>query len=519
MSKIYISCFFALVAVGWAKGQTSSFEIEQFKLREVGNVSDNAALLNTLSFQNLGESSLYYNHAAGSFKHPMLAKESNYFGFSSERYQTLKDWKMYGRFSVNMGKEQDVPNTTQLNPLRINPYIIVDSLSGDWNKQAYAIETKIASPLFADRFGIGVGLKYSVATGARQRDPRPENTNNELELAPSVMYKLNGQNTIGLKGVYRSFIEDFSVSNINAANVHNLYKLIGVGEYLGSSPFVISSGGLTRRYSGNLFGGALQYVYTADDFKWLGETYINTNTEKATDGTTTPQNAGKHDYVQYGVNVAASYQNTSFLHRLAFSWDQKDVDNTEYHQYQDPTTREYVTLFSDVFNTNLVTEAQLRYDLARRKAADLSWKLGFSTRYNGWDNRYATNQSQQTVDRLSYKLDFDNYFAHEGNAGFVVHVGLGYSDAFKSTFHYEEKSYSTNLVAHEVLYPTNAFMETDFWTGNASVQYVFKPLQNSKTQLYVKASGNYTQPTQENVYFVKSMSRFAGQLAIGVYSF
>lgn len=519
MSKIYISCLFALVVAGLAKGQTSSFEIEQFKLREVGNVSGNAALLNTLDFQNLGESSLYYRHTGGRFKHPMLAEESSYFGFSSERYQTLKDWKLYGKFGVETGKEQNVPHTAQLNPLRINPYIIVDSLSGDWNKQAYAIETKIASPLFADRFGVGLGLKYNVATGARQRDPRPQNTNNTLELEPSVMYQLNGRHVIGLKGVYQSFIEDFSISNINSANVQNLYKLIGLGEYLGSSPIFISSGGLTRRYTGNLFGGAFQYVYTAEDFKLLGETYINTNTENVIDGTTTPQNAGKHHYVQYGVNVAASYQNTCLLHRLAFSWDQKDVDNTEYHQYQDATTRQYVTLFSDVFNTNLVTEALLRYDIAGLKAEDISWKLGFSTRYDGWDNRYATNQSQQTVDRLTYKLDFDKYFVHDGNAGFVVNMGLGYSDAFKSTFHYEEKSYSTNLVAHEILYPTNAFMETDFWTGNVTVQYVFKPMRSSKTQLYVKAGGNYSQPTQENAYYVKNMSRLAGQFAIGVYSF
>ena len=518
MSKIYISCLFAVATMGLAKGQ-SSFEIEQFKLQEVAHESGNAALLNTLNFQNIGESSLYFQHSKGDFKHPLLAKESNHYGFSSERYQTLNKWKVYGRFGVDMGKELNVPHTTQLNPLRINPYIIVDSLSGDWNKQSYAIETKIASPVYNDRVGVGLGLKYGVATGARQRDPRPQNTNNELELTPSVIYQLNAKNTLGLTGQYRYFVEDFNVSNINTTTVHNMYKLIGVGEYVGSSPIFISTGGITRKYIGNKFGGSLQYAYTTDNFKVLAEGYTHVNNEEATDGSANPQNAGKHHYIQYGVNLATVYGHDALLHRLSLAWDQKDIDNTESHQYQDATTRQYVTLFSEVFNTNLVTTATLNYQLGKSKDAMPNWTTGIGVTYDGWDNRYSANQSQQTIDRLTVAANFKKYFNFSNLSGLSILVEPGYSNAFSSKFAYDEKAYSTNFVAKNILYPTNAFLDMDYWSIHSAIQYNFKKSANSSTQLYVKISETSLLPTESNTYYNTKQSRFVGQIALGFLSF
>lgn len=492
---------------------------DQALLQEVGLQSNNPAMLQSANVGTMGESSLGYQITDGQFKHPLLGDQSHYMRFSSARYEDLKDWKLYGKFNVNLGRENNVAHTTQLNPLRLNPYIVVDSLQGDWNKQDYAIDVAIASPYYNDRVSVGMGLRYEAKTGARQRDPRTQNTHNFLEVRPAVAAKIGEQGLLGAYGLYSRFVEDLRVENINNQTVHNIYRLLGLGEYVGSAPTFISSGAVARRYEGDKFGVGLTYMYTAGNTKVMAEAFFNHYREDAVDGSTYPQNAGQHNMKEYGAKVWLHTAAELLSHNVQLAWVLKDVDNTEFHQYQDPTTREYITLFSDVFNTNLVTEASLRYDIAKRKGEDLSWKLAFGTRYDGWDNRYATNQSQQTVDRLSYKLDFDKYFANEQHAGFIINIGVGYSDAFRSTFHYEEKSYSTNLVAREILYPTNAFLETDFWLGNVAMQYVFKPARNNKTQFYMKAGGHYRQPTNENNYFVKSMSRLVGQLAIGVYSF
>lgn len=504
---------------GVAIAQEGQQVLEKMKLQEVQIDSRNSALLQTVRTSNIGESTASYTLEDGDFKHPLLAAQSHYFDFSSKRYQEFKGWKLYGRFDLRTGIEKDVPHTSQLDPLRLNPYILMDSLQGDWNKQRYGLEAKVASPFFNDRIAVGLGLKYAVNTGARQRDPRPENTQNDLELIPSVAYKFNERNILGLFGSYNYLSEDVKITSVNYNVAHNLYKLLGLGEYEGSSPIFLSSGDLIRRYAGNRFGGGLNYSYTHGGFRSHLEGFFQQHTEKAMDGSIYPKNAGEHRYKRYGFQADLSQTTISGIHQLRAEWVQTDIENKEFHQYQDPITRNYVTLFSDVLHTNLVTQTALGYQFGRLKDDKLSWKVGAKAQYNGWDNRYATNKSQQTVDRMQYAVDFDQYFIGADRSGLVLHVGLGYSDAFKTVFKYEEKAYSTNFIAEEVLYPTNAFMSTDFWQVNGAVQYVFKPTAKSGTQFYIKASGGYLKPTEGNAYFAKSMSRMNGQLAIGIFSF
>lgn len=518
MNRKLVISFIIASSIGTVCAQTTAFELEKFKVQEVGLKSKNASLLNTNDFQNLGNSKVFYNRVSGSFKHPLLASESNYGGFETERFQELKNWKLYGKFGLDFGKDKNVGNATQLDPLRLNPFIVVDSLQGDWNKQNYALETKIASPIVSERFSFGLGFDYKVSTGARQRDPRPQGTSNNLALTPSMTFLLNERNAIALNGRYENFIEDLTVSNVNTTTVHNMYKLIGVGEYVGSSPTFIGTSDISRRYVGNKFGGALQYVFKGESFRFFGEGFANHNSERAKDGTTNPQEAGNHEYWEYGTHIEAVYNQSEALHRIGFSWSQKDVDNTEYHQYQDPETRQFVTLFSAVFNTNLVTNSDLTYSFTTLKNNALNWDLGAGITYSGWDNKYALNQSQQTVDRLGYNLKIKKYFQFRDASAFAFELTPRYSQHIDSEFTYDEKSYSTNFVATDILYPTNSFLETDYFNIGASVQYNFKPSKNN-TQVYIKLSEDYVKPTNSTAYFSKSQHRLNWQVAVGLLTF
>lgn len=516
--RIVLGLLFSGATAG-AFAQEGRQQQDKLNLQETVVQSQNAAFLQQMQVDNLGESAISYTNEDGSFKHPLLANKSQYFGFKSSRFQDLKGWKLYGSFNLKAGKEKDVAYTTQLNPLRLNPYILVDSLQGDWNKQHYGFDVQVASPYFHDRVAVGLGLSYQVSTGARQRDPRPQNTQNLLNLKPAMAYKLDEHNIVGLYGQYNYFVEDLTVTNVNTNTVHNIYKLIGLGEYVGSSPLFLAAGGFARRYAGDTFGGGLTYSLNKGDFKGYVEGFYNHHKETATDGTTYPQNPGTHRYHAYGFNASLSQTQDYGIHSLRASWDQKDIANTEYHQYQDPITKVYETLFSGVFNTNLVTQSSLSYQFGKLNGKDLVWKAGVGAQYQGVDNRYATNLSQQTVDRLTYQADFTHYFMAKDQSGFVVQLGGAYADVLKTVFNYPEKSYATNFVAKEILYPTNAFLSTKFWQANAAVQYVFKPMQKTGSQLYIKASGSYLKPTTTNEYFAKKMSRTTAEIALGIYSF
>ena len=516
--RIVLGLLFSGATVG-VFAQEGRQQHDKLSLQETVVQSENAAFLQQMQLTNMGESSIRYTQEEGRFKNPLLANKSQYFGFNSSRYQDLKGWKLYGNFNLIAGKEKEVAHTTQLNPLRLNPYILVDSLQGDWNKQSYGFDVKVASPYFNDRVSVGMGLSYQVATGARQRDPRPQNTQNLLNVKPALAYKLNKYQTLGLYGQYTSFVEDLTVSNINTNTVHHIYKLSGLGEYLGSSPLFLAGGGLTRRYAGDTFGGGLTYGLSKGAFKGQLEGFYNQHKETAVDGTTYPQNPGTHRYHAYGVKASLSQTQDYGIHSLRASWDQKDIRNTEYHQYQDPITKVYETLFAGVFNTNLVTQSSLSYQFGKLKGKDLLWKAGLGAQYQGLDNRYATNLSQQTADRLTYHADFTRYFMALDQSGFVVRLGGAYADVLKTKFHYPEKSYATNFVAKAILYPTNAYLATKYWQAEASLQYVFKPMQKTGSQLYISASGSYLKPTTANEYFTKKMSRTVAEVAFGIYAF
>jgi len=518
MHRNIVFSLMAIASIGVVNAQTAPFELEKFKTQEVGLNSNNAALLNTVDFKNLGESSVFYKGASGAFKHPLVGEKSQYGGFQTARYQALKKWKFYGKFALDFGKDKEVSNTTQLNPLRLNPFIIVDSLSGDWNKQNYDIAVKIASPILADKFSFGLGLDYKVSTGARQRDPRPENTNNILTVKPGATYLIDQNSTIGINGLYQNFVEDFTVSNINTTTVHNMYKLIGVGEYIGSAPFFISTGGITRRYEGNKFGAGLQYVLSHDQWRFAADAFYNHNKENAIDGTTYPQQAGQHEYDEYGLNLEALWHANTIQHRLDIGWIQQNIDNTEFHQYQDVISKEYITLFSNVFNTNLVTNANLNYSFVKYKGNDLNWKWGANLAYAGWDNRYSVKESQQTVDRLTYGLNFKKYFNFANLSALSFAINPAYSQSIESTFAYDEKAYSTNFVANNILYPANDYLAANYFTIAANLQYVFKPSKNN-TQVYIKVTENFIKPVENTDYFSKSQRRLDWQLSVGLLTF
>ena len=499
----------------------SSFEFDQIKLQDVGLKTSNASLLVTNDIDNYGESNVFYKVSSGAFKNPLIADKSNHGGFATERYQRINNWKLYGKFDISFGKDKDVSNTTQLNPLRLNPYIIADSLSGDWNKQFYNVEGKISSPIVNEKYVFGLGLKYNVGTGARQLDPRPQNTSNNIALAPSLTYLINEINAIGINGLYSHFVEDFTVQNVNTTTVNNMYKLIGVGEYIGSSPIFISTGSITRRYNGNQYGGALQYVYKGEKTRLFAEGFVNVNKENAIDGTLYPQEAGQHEYINYGLNGEATIAAGQNSHRIEASWNQYNVENTEFHQYQDATSKAYITLYAEKFNTNLVTNSNIDYAFVNRKNDNISWLLGAGLQYSGWDNKYSLNKSQQTVDRLTYKIDLKKYFYFENSRALKIELTPTYSQAIDADFVYDEKSYSSNFVATNILYPTNAYLKADYVGLGASVQYNFKKSSKNNTQLYIRLAENYTKQTssKESIYIESKADRSVWQLSLGLLTF
>lgn len=234
----------------------------------------------------------------GDFKKSQQAADDRQFGFHSSRYQRLKKGVIYGSFNYIQQWSNQVNWSDVLDPYRGTPYIIADSIGGNWKKQRYDLELKAATaPLLGERMVLGAGIKYSVFTGARQNDPRPLNNAGELTLTPSLVYRLGKNQQLGINGVYGFYKEDISFELKNTNVTHSLYKLLGLGQV--TSPPSILATAASRYYKGKKYGAALQYNIGSENWQWLTEAAYTTYTEQVTDGSGIPLLSGTYKRKDY----------------------------------------------------------------------------------------------------------------------------------------------------------------------------------------------------------------------------
>lgn len=514
----YTAAFCAFATA--ANAQSPQAAIETFKSNAVTWDLRNAALLKELSLPGKGEAQLGYFNDNGSFKHPFDAGSRSGVQFNATRANTLSNWSFYGSFNLKAYSEKDVPMTSMANPFRDNPYQIADSLQGKWNKQNYVLSLKAAAPaLMNGKLVLGMGLDYEVLTGARQKDPRPLDNSSELKLAPALVYHLNKRHFIGINGNYQHYQENLTVELYNYRLVYNAYKLLGLGEYQFSAPVQLTSGGITRAFSGNQGGGDLQYGFRNNKWNvWISAGY-NYRREKVTDGITNPQKAGQHAFHEYAASAIVGYKQSHTTHQWALSWVQRDIDNKEFHQVQNSSNQLYETVYSSVFNTALKTRASLSYLLNKlNKNNQLSWILKAAAGYTGLDNRYANPRSLQIVDKSNLSLQLAKYCNLAKEAAFSVNWNTSYEFVFRDWIVYDNKSYSSNFVAQKMFFPIHGFLSTPSWSNQLTLQYTFPKFTQSHAQLYLKGAGYLNTAMAGNEWIKKGDTRQGFQFTIGLYN-
>ena len=520
MKLKYLTCICILpLSMSVAYAQSPQSVLDKFKSEHPFLALENAALLKGIKMPGLGVSELGYLQDEGSLKHPFDAGSRKGIRFSAIRAHSLKNWDFYGTFSFKSYKEKEVALTEMANPFRDNPYQVADSLSGEWNKQNYRLDARIAAPAFMNgKLTAGLGIGYEVLTGARQKDPRPLDNSNQLELKPGIAYQLTPKSFLGLNGSYENYREDLTVELYNNRQVYNIYKLLGLGEYEFSSPVLLSSGVITRSYLGNQLGGNLQYGYNEGRLNVLASAGYTRHEEDVTDGTTYPQKGGRHSFNEYAALIALSWSGRPGFQQILFNWEQRDIDNREYHQVQNSGTKEYETVYTSIFNTNLKTRSTLSYLLNRRRQNKLIWSFRAGAGYSGLDNRYANPKSLEIIDKFDGSLAFTRYIELKKAASLSFGIGSRYEFIHTDRLEYTEKSYSSNYIAHNIFIPIHAFLSVPSWNNQLQLQYTFGPFAKSSNQLYIKAQGYLNAAMKAGAGIEKGNTRQGFLLSLGLYN-
>lgn len=479
---------------------------------------DIAFKLGLIDTVNLGDSNIEYFNKNRKFKDVYSAKKVQGFTISSERFVTIKDWKIYGRFSFSKYEEKGGGYTEMANPYRDNPYKIADSITNaDWKKQYYLIETKIVSPEIVKRLKAGLGIKYEVLNGARQIDPRPLDKLINLTVTPQLIYSLNNW-MLGINGNYNWFREDLSISLENFQQSKNIYKTLGLGEYLYNGPIILS-GGLSRFYEGNTYGGGLSIAKTINNnhFVQVSGSY-NTIKETATDGSSIPFNAGEHNRNELRGIVTYQYRTNQSNHTFSLEGNHSKANNTEFIQTLNSTTQQYNVLYSSIMNRRQKNSISFDYQLQILKENKFpDWNFALTGIYENLEDKYPSTKSKLILNNYTFSGLAKKWFQIKG-----LNLAIGLKSTYKvignNQLNYIPNVTSTNFIATNIMYPNYYFDTTSYWANEANLQVTFPTFKNKGAQLYIKLNYQNINSVDSQIYYPKGLTNNYFNFTIGLYN-
>lgn len=199
---------------------------------------------------------------------------------------------LWGGFSFHNRFEQGAKyNVLNYTPEEDMPYFVADTFASGWNKQAYLMSVKLASPVLWNRVSFGVKIDYDAKVGAKQKDPRSETYDRYVAVYPSATIAL-GAHILGVYALYDNQFERTDPTNANLRETQKVYISNGLGEGLVGK--VGDNDGLdTFFYRGWNAGGALQYGFSLPSARLYTELRYSYGTKTSTQKPSLPKPMGK----------------------------------------------------------------------------------------------------------------------------------------------------------------------------------------------------------------------------------
>ncbi|WP_437920304.1 DUF6850 family outer membrane beta-barrel protein [Sphingobacterium sp. LRF_L2] len=472
----------------------------------------NATGLYDLRAGNTGHSQITGSALWGNFRRPQQASSSASFSLQTERYQQTKHLIWYGKFSFRQQQDKDLQWTSVLDPYRGTPYILADSIGGTWNKQFIDLQTKVSTlPILNDKLLLGMDLKFRVATGAKQIDPRPLSNQNNLQISPSALWQISANQKIGAQVGYGFDKEDIAIEIRQASTSHNIYRLKGLSIHDGIIPV---SSTASRAYNGQSWNAGLQYQKKFNTYYELtaAADYRRYN-ESTRDGSTYPMPAGDYDSRQTSASITLLKKN-AIWQQLKLAIGQQQDEGTEYHTTFDNSSSQYITTFSGILYQRSKKDIDLQYQWAvPLPTGDIGIRWGAGARYETLQEDYLYTQiSAQKID----KLILTGHIAYNRLHNWRFNMRLSYDQTLQKSLNYTPKS-GLNTTAEQILYPDFDYLVAPKIQGSWDVKRMVRFQQMPKVQWYIQGSYAHLYRLENANYSNYGQNRGQVNLSIGLY--
>lgn len=440
-----------------------------------------ANLLETINYTNVSGG---FTQTKGDFRQQQEGEKNNGFLFQAEGATNLKGAYLWGKFSLETEKKKNSRfNASIIDPFRGMPFIIADDRSSDWRLQYYNLETRIAFPKLLDKLYTGLGINYNVSTGAKQLDPRPLNRYYALELTPSVVYAFDDKHNIGGVFYYKNMHETSSVELRNSYQPATFYFLEGLGAFKQTTGI-----GTSRDYSGNAFGGEIQYFIKTENTNFMLSGGYIYDYENVIDGNIQPVNISKAVRDNYWANVSYTFQSNKLSHKIEAGATHQNINGIFYDKIKDPEDPviSQIVLNKKTRSKFKTTQYNLKYDLFRLNQTGYLWNLGTNMKHYVQRDKYllpspGVDASFQNINRYDFELhgkyNFNKKMPFDGQL--LLGVSTLYSLANDCKLSYGGGK-EDHVVFKELLHPDFLFLSKNYWKFAGSMQYSIPFTINSK---------------------------------------
>lgn len=431
--------------------------------------SQNATGLGVNPVQNYGHVVFEGIYNESDYKATFYPSEKLAYGMDAYGYKALDNIYLQGGFSFHRSDEDNIEWSSMMDTERDCPFILADSVGGDWKKDHYKLNMLAASTPIWNVLRLGLGVDYNVSTGGRDNDPRPKSTIKDLRLRPSVIFEISGKSNIGLTYIYEDYRQDIAIMNKYGVGGSLMYKIMGLA--LKEKPVTKSS--IEYRIDQWNNGLALQYGYTGNKVNYISELTYKLNTEKGIlypyKSYEDPVNGilysvAEEDYKysreEYQFYSAISLKKTNTLHyaKLNARYDDGKMYNLSTAQVEMKTTKMYVDAVYELY-TNMLNQSRAGKFLINAKYQNTEYANIF----------YAI----QTIEKINFATEYDKAFLMFDKK-FSANIRINYSQNLNSELNIEPESEFIEIetdITQPFVVHNYEYLVADYLASNVGVTY------------------------------------------------
>lgn len=313
--------------------QKNWYEGELF-LRNLSFGFSNPTEIASNPYTQLQSAKASYAHEEGDFKPIDGSGFSNLLDFSLYGTKKLENISFEGSIDYSVHDLQKSRWNGSVLQTERNPFIMADSLVYDSipnnpNREIFNLRGGFAWQM-SEKTILALRANYKVASKADQSDPRIEAHGARITLNPGAEFLLSDRFRLGVSATAEIYHEDVSSTvEDNIFPEHTIvFTFMELGHYEVKTDY-----GYYRRFSGHVYGGALQAMFQGETVQNLAELSGSFNLEEALDGGTSfMKRGGDYEEIRLSLRDRFQIKGDGILHNILLNAGLLTGSSTWYKQ-------------------------------------------------------------------------------------------------------------------------------------------------------------------------------------------